>query len=450
MKPRIFGLVAIAAFVVPCFLGGASAQAQFSQQAKLAATDAIGFPQQGYSVSVADDGNTAIVGGPLDNSQAGAAWIFTRSGGVWTQQAKLVGTNVIGPYPAQQGTSVSLSGDGNTAIVGGILDDNEAGAAWVFIRNGGVWTQQAKLVGSGAHGYEEIGGYGYGTIEGISMSLSRDGNTAVVGGVSAAWVFTRAGGSWSEQQRLTGSNPTAFYASVSRDSNTLIIGEPSIGDAYVYVRSRGMWSQQAQLIGTSAISGAPQLSADGNTAIMGGNGDNNGIGGALIFTRLGSVWSQQAELVGTGAIAQSSQGKSVSLSGDGNIASVGGFLDDPLDTGQVGATWIFTRSGDVWTQQAKLVGSGAVNPANQGWSVALSDDGSTLLVGGFDDNRGVGAAWVFTQSPKFAGTPGRANCRGQSVSALAQKYGGLPAAATALGYSSVQVLQNAIAEFCAG
>jgi FG-GAP repeat len=138
------------------------------------------------------DGNTAIVGGSADNSAVGAAWVYTRSGGVWTQQGtKLVGTGVVGQ--ARQGQSVSLSADGNTAIVGGPNDNSNAGAVWVYTRSAGVWTQQGtKLVVTDALGNAE---------QGSSVSLSADGNTAIVGGPGdssvggAAWVFVQPGSS---------------------------------------------------------------------------------------------------------------------------------------------------------------------------------------------------------------------------------------------------------------
>ena len=123
-----------------CSVLSAPAQAQFYQQGpKLVGTGAIFSSQQGLSVSLSGDGNTAIVGGPNDNRETGAAWVFTRSGGVWSQQAKLVDTAA-----AEQGRSVSLSADGNTAIVGGPGDNNGVGAAWVFTRAAGVWSQQAS------------------------------------------------------------------------------------------------------------------------------------------------------------------------------------------------------------------------------------------------------------------------------------------------------------------
>ena len=115
---------------------------------------------------------------------------------------------------------------------------------------------------------------------------------------------------------------------------------------------------------------------------------------------------------------------------------------------------MFTRSDGVWSQQgSKLVGTGAVGfTIDQGYSVSLSGDGNTAIVGGPFDSSSVGAAWVFTQpvKPVFAGTPGKANCHGQSVSALAQQFGGLNAAAAALGFPSVSALQNAIMAFCEG
>jgi hypothetical protein len=162
----------------------------WSQQgSKLVGTGAIEGAYQGWSVALSADGNTAIVGGRSDNSYAGAAWVFTRSSGVWSQQGgKLVGTGAVGT--AYQGWSVALSADGNTAIVGGRLDNLSAGATWVFTRSSGVWSQQgSKLVGTGAVGS---------AYQGQSVALSADGNTAIVGGsgdnfVGAAWVFTRSG-----------------------------------------------------------------------------------------------------------------------------------------------------------------------------------------------------------------------------------------------------------------
>jgi lipocalin len=425
------------------------AHAQFTQQGpKLVGTEALGNALQGRSVSLSGDGSTAIVGGPSDDGGVGAAWVFTRSGGVWRQQAKLVGT-VIAAGAAGEGSSVSLSGDGNTAIVGRPGD----GAAWVYTRVGGAWSLQAKLIPAAS-------------FEGLSISLSGDGNTAIVGRpgdgfVGAAYVFTRTNGAWSQQAKLVGTGAVGplpsfqgFSVSLSADGNTALVGGSTdnneAGAAWVFARSGGMWNQQAKLVGTGAVSPSEQgysvsLSADGKTAIVGGPLDNSSAGAAWVFTRSGGRWSEQAKLIGKGAVNVAEQGASVSLSGDGNTAIIGG----PDDNGGAGAAWLYTRARGVWSQQAKLVGTGAVGSlgATQGWSVSLSSDQSTAIVGGPEDNSSAGAAWVFAQ-PVFAGKPGMANCHGKSVSALAQQYGGLNNAAADLGYSSVSALQNAIIAFC--
>jgi Putative Ig domain/FG-GAP repeat len=157
---------------------------QLSQQGpKLVGTLANGAAQQGASVVLSDDGNMAIVGGPGDNNGQGAVWVYTRSGAIWTQQ----GPKLVGPGASSRfGSSVSLSADG-TAIVGGPGENNGQGAAWLYTRSGGVWTQQGnKLSGADVSGAAQ---------QGSSVSLSADGSTAIVGGLGdgggagAAWIY---------------------------------------------------------------------------------------------------------------------------------------------------------------------------------------------------------------------------------------------------------------------
>jgi hypothetical protein len=323
------------------------------QGSKLVGTGAVGVAQEGNSVALSSDGNTAIVGAPADTGFAGAAWVYTRSGGVWTQQgAKLVGTGAVGA--AEQGESVALSADGNTAAVGGFADNANAGAAWVYTRSGGVWTQQGnKLVGSGAVGAAR---------QDFSVALSSDGNTTTVGGygdngfVGAAWIYTRSGGVWTQQgAKLVGTGAVGaafqgYSVALSSDGNTAAVGgttdNANAGAAWVYTRSGGVWTQQgSKLVGTGAVGAARQgasvaVSADGNTATVGGIGDNAFAGAAWVYTRSGGVWTQQgAKLFGTGGVGAAQQGNSVALSADGNTATVGG----PVDNGGIGAAWVFVQ-----------------------------------------------------------------------------------------------------------
>jgi hypothetical protein len=318
-------------FLLAAVAGGAmfsTASAQFVQQGpKLVGTGAVGNAYQGNSVALSADGNTAIVGGSLDDHYAGAAWVFTRSGAVWNQQGvKLVGTGAVSDvggtvYTVIQGSAVAISADGNTVIIGGPGDNLYTGAVWVFTRSGDVWSQQgSKLVGTGAVGSAK---------QGISVALSADGNTAIVGGAA---------------------------------DNSFRFPLLSVGAAWVFTRSGGVWSQQGgKLVGTGAVGNAQQggsvaLSADGNTAIVGGWSDNNLTGAAWVFARSSGVWSQQgSKLAGIGAIGETLQGISVALSADGNTALVGG----QADNGTVGAAWVYTRSSGAWSQQgSKLVGTG--------------------------------------------------------------------------------------------
>jgi hypothetical protein len=378
------------------------------QGTKLVGTPSSGNTNQGVSVALSADGNTALVGGYGDTSGTGAAWVFTRSGSTWSQQGtKLVGTGAAGS--AFQGLSVALNADGNTAIVGGPGDNTGTGAAWVFVRTNGTWSQQGtKLVGTGSVGNPQ---------QGRNVALSADGNTALVSGpfdnqnIGAAWVFVRAAGTWTQQgNKLVGTGfsggPLQGYGlALSADGNNALVGgfadNSSTGAAWVFTRSNGTWTQQGnKLVGTGATGSALQgrsvaLSADGNTAMVGGAFDNSSIGAAWVFTRSGGVWSQEGnKLVGTGNSGTSWQGWSVALSADGNTAMLSG----PSDNSGTGAAWVFTRTGGTWTQTGtKLVGTGATGSDEQGQSVTLSADGNTTLMGGELDNGSTGATWVFVQ-----------------------------------------------------
>src|SRR5688572_366982 len=147
------------------------------------------YSYQGSSVSLSADGNTLIFSVPTDDYYMGCSWIFTRDNGKWTQQGnKLVG---LGANGRSYQSAVAISADGNTAIAGG-SNDSTSGAAWVFVRNNGLWIQQGnKLKNTGSAFSGRLG---------HAVAISSDGNTAVVGGsidkTAAAWVFTRSNGVW--------------------------------------------------------------------------------------------------------------------------------------------------------------------------------------------------------------------------------------------------------------
>ena len=385
------------------------------QGAKLTGNEEAGEASFGYSVALSSDGNTALIGGPGDDGGVGAAWVFTREGTTWSQQgAKLTGGEEAGA--GHFGYSVALSADGNTALIGGPRDNGEVGkayvgAAWVFTREGTAWSQQgAKLTGGEEAG---AGHFGY------SVALSAEGDTALIGGsydnksVGAVWAFTREGTTWTQQgPKLTGTEETgegSFGESValSAEGDTALIGGPydskGVGAVWAFTREGTAWTQQGpKLTGKEESGGgwfgySVALSADGNTALIGGQFDRGNVGAAWVFTREGTAWTQQGpKLTGKEESGGGWFGYSVALSADGNTALIGGLFDHA----GVGAAWLFTREGTTWTRQGpKLTGKEELGEGHFGYSVALSAEGRTALIGGPGDHGEVGATWVLASEP---------------------------------------------------
>jgi hypothetical protein len=395
--------------------------AQFTQQGnKLVGTGYLSNnPQQGYSTALSADGNTMIEGAYGENNGQGAAWVFTRTNGIWSQQGvKLVGTGSQGGL-VWQGLSVALSADGNTAAVGGELDNNWRGAVWIFTRTNGVWTQQgAKLTANDGTDSSTVG---------QSVALSADGNTLIAGGGvdsysptdyryawGAAHIFTRTNGIWTQQgPKLSGTGSIGAATqgtsvAISADGNTAAIGgakdDNDKGATWVFTRTGTTWTQQGtKLVGTTTFAVANQgwsvaISADGNTIMSGGIGDENNKGAAWVFTRSGSLWTQQgSKLVSPAPTNFAAFGFSVSLSNNGNQAIIGA----PQDDNFVGGAWVYARTGSTWASQGvKLLGTGANSPAQamMGSSVTISTDASTIAMGSSADNAYIGATWIFTNT----------------------------------------------------
>jgi uncharacterized protein (TIGR03437 family) len=292
--------------------------------------------QLGLSVAISADGNTVAVGTFSDNSYVGSVSVFTRSGTTWTLQAKLTGSGAAGQ--SQQGDSVALSADGNTLIAGGDFDNNQAGAVWVFVRSGGQWSQQGAKLTAAAR------------LFGNTLGLSGDGNTAVIGSAIGGWVLGRSGGAWTQRMQLqTGARNVA-------------------------------------------------ISSDGLTILLGDSSANTGNGTAWVFANSGGAWTQQGSLSPSGSSPPTRL--SLALSGNGSVALIGGPSQNATGTGVAS---VFLRSNGIWTPQ-RLTPTDAVNASSQGFSVALSADGKTGLMGGIDDRTVGGAVWVFTYGLPTAST----------------------------------------------
>ena len=379
----------------------------WSQQAYVKASNTGVNDYFGYSVALSSNGNTLAVGAYVERSNAtgidgnqadnsapgaGAAYVFTRSGSTWSQQAYVKASNTEAGDAF--GISVALSGDGNTLAVGAVGEgsiatgidgdqaDNSAGSAgavYVFARSGSTWSQQAYVKASNTGAVDAFG---------VSVALSGDGNTLAVGAMREASNATGIDGNQADN--------SAFNA----------------GAVYVFARSGSTWSQQAYVKASNAwandyFGASLALSGDGNTLAAGAhteasnatgtNGnqaDNSTIaaGAVYMFTRSGSTWSQQAYVKASNTGEGDQFGWSVALSGDGNTLAVGAYGERGNATGingnQVdnsaslaGAVYVFTRSGSAWSQQAYVKAGNTGAYDSFGTSVALSGDGNILAVG---------------------------------------------------------------------
>jgi hypothetical protein len=272
-------------------------------------------------------------------------------------QAKLVGTGATGA--AQQGTSVSLSGssdplgNGSTLIVGAPQNNNSVGAVWTFTRSGVTWTQESLKTPSLYTGsYPRMG---------ESVSLSSDASVMAVGGI--------------------GDNGCA-------------------GATWTLTRSVGVWTQTGKLVGTGSSGKASQgcsvaLSTSGNSLVSSGKFDNAVSGAAWAYeaASYGNFVQLGSKLVGAGTCGIGEHGTSVTLSGDGRVAVLGG----PMDHAGEGVLTILTVDGkELLPSAAGLkTGTGAIGKAHQGHSISISTDATAIVSYGPGDDGNKGAAWVF-------------------------------------------------------
>jgi alpha-tubulin suppressor-like RCC1 family protein len=397
---------------------------------KLVPSDSEASANFGFSVSLNAAGDVALVGAYLDDAtggaDSGAAYVFTKGSGSWTQTAKLVPSD--GEAEAGFGFSVSLNAAGNVALVGAISDDAtggaNSGAAYVFTYSSGSWTETTKLVPSDSEASAYFG---------FSVSLNAAGDVALVGAYfddatggaesGAAYVFTYSSGSWTQTAKLIPSDSEAnawFGISVSLNAagDVALVGAilddatggENSGAAYVFTSSSGSWTQTTKLVPSDseayAIFGSSvSLNAAGNVALVGANSDDansagSNSGAAYVFTYsvVDVSWAQTTKLVPADSEASAQFGCSVSLNAAGDVALVGARYEDATGGNDSGAAYVFQNSGS-WTQTGKLCAVDAEASAYFGMTVAIDSAGRVGIVGAYNDDAaggsGSGAAYTF-------------------------------------------------------
>ena len=361
-------------------------------------------------IGVAVDGDTALVGAAGDDDQAynaGSTYVYSRNGTSWQLKTKLTATG--GPASGAFGSYATL--DGNAALIGAHKDTSSRGAAYIFTRSGTIWSQQARLTAKDRANVDEFGATGALDDDVALIGAHNDNDAGFRSG--SAYVFTRSGTVWTESLKLTASDGAAygrFGASVAMSGSTALVGASgdtnSGGAGYIFMRNGSVWTETQKLTASDRTNldyFGKWVALDGDTAAFGAEGDDDkgsDSGSVYIFTRSGTSWSQLTKLKATDGAKGDHFGCSVALSG-GNLL-VGAYEDD--DTGwDSGASYYFTRSGTNWKQSAKLTawGSGTFNYAKIGFAVALS--GSTAVFGGYArDGVGNDSGSAFLYQPQVS------------------------------------------------
>ena len=305
------------------------------------------------------------------------------------------------------GLDLALSGDGSTLAVTTSNESGRAGACYIYSLAGNTWAFQTKVTASDASSNLRFGDGG--------VVLSSDGNTLAVSAqyVNKVYVFTRISDVWSEQQILTSTDSVSldYYScslALSSDGNTLLVGAErhhtdgtsDAGAAYVFTRSGSVWTQQQKLQASNAGSGdyfgfALALSGDGDTALISAYREDTGAtnaGMVYAFTRSGSVWTQVQQIAGS--TSYDYLGYSMAMAPDGMTVVFGNNRDR--------AAKVYVFSNNTWTFQADLIVPDGFDDGDFGLSVAISGDGNTILVGspGYDDPSQdvVGAIFAYTRT----------------------------------------------------
>lgn len=385
-----------------------------TDEQRLDIDDGVQGGQFGFSVAV--EGSTAVIGAPGDAENRGAAYVYDRTGEGWTLRQKLSSHDAA--IDDHFGWDVAVSGD--TIVVGSYdLNEVEQGAAYIFTLNSGVWHQDQKLTPAAGTVSDQFG-----------SSVAISGDTAIVGAFGssgyrgAAYVFIRNGGIWTEQQSLSGSDTVAedeFGWSVSISSGSAIVGAPrkqsAKGAAYVFTRSGDVWSEQQKITasdGSAFDQFGYSVAIDTDTAIVGavmdGSGDTSS-GSAYVFERSGAAWSQVEKLAVDDAAKNDKFGESVSIAGSSAVIGANGRDVDGMP--DLGAAYVFGRSSSGWTLKQELSPSDPNKGDNFGGSVAV-DSGAAVVGSHLKDIGGLalptidhGAAYSFALPVESVTVSGR-------------------------------------------
>jgi hypothetical protein len=341
----------------------------------------------GWSVSIS--GSTAVVGAPYAQSYTGAAYVYTKVGSAWSQVAELSASD--GAVGDEFGFSVSISG--TTIAVGAPHHYYGLGSAYVFSDAGGTWTQAAELPDTEATGSGLIK-YGYSVVtSGTEVMVGADGYD---GNLGAVYVFGDSTGTWTQVQKLLapdGTGSDEFGWSMAVSGSTLLVSavrHAANGAVYVFTASGGVWAEVTEL---KAGDGAPddyfgdKVAISGSRIVAGAPGHNLEQGAAYVFTGSGATWTQTGEMTASDGQHNDCFGWAVGISGTTILV---GAEQTNADNG---AAYVFKKTGSTWTQKHELTETDGGPAAEFGYSAALS--GTTAIVGADQAENTDGSAYLY-------------------------------------------------------
>ncbi len=370
---------------------GAGAGKAPSQQ-ELQASDGMPLDLLGVTVSLTADGQTALVGAA--GRTVGAAYVFVERGGRWSEQQVL--ESPAGSAQDSYGYAVTLAGDGGTALVGAYSGNNLSGIVYSYARQGSRYVLDGQITAPDGAPGDEFG---------ASLSLSALGNVALIGApahngfTGAAYVFVHGAKSWTQQREYQ--DPVApgegYGIAVSEAADGLagVVGAPvaNEGQGAAYAFSE-LGSSQQTLVATatpptSFFGVSVAMNALGSRVLIGSPFANLGDGAAFTFDLGGKGWAQSQELVQSNPGGSDAFGYSVALDYLGDVALIGA----PGANGTAGEAFTFAGHGKL-TQQQELTEPTPVQGDQYGYSAAISALGNELLIGAPYSNNAQGAAWA--------------------------------------------------------
>ena len=374
--------------------GGSAGPVDLAFHEKVVAAD--GDRDDNFGRAVAVDGDTAVITAPRDDQpngeDGGSAYVFTKSGGGWRQEAKIAATE--GESDDRFGSSVAISGD--TAVVGAALADGpngtDSGSVAVFERASGDWPQVSTLVAEDGERLDSFGD-----------AVALEGDTLVVGApnhpgnngtdAGGVYIFERAGDTWSQQAKLAPfvlDRADLFGKALGLVGDTLLVGAPGdedpngsqAGAVYPYRRVNGSWERQGRIAaegGDEYHDFGRAVASNGDRAVIGAPGyetdedEDDGetdLGAAYVFDRIEGSWTQQARLRPGDGDGDDRFGYAVALVDD--VALAGAPRDEDPNGLLGGSAYVFQLADGSWSQQAKFSARHGRPEDNFGWSIAAS------------------------------------------------------------------------------